>query len=81
MRLSVLDRGHSLSQKLKFKLITWVSGFPPPDVVKTLAYREAFFGGPQSELTEQVMRGPSGWSVFERELFAAYVSRLNRCVF
>jgi len=28
-----------------------------------------------------VMRGPSPWSVGERELFAAFVSRLNQCVF
>jgi hypothetical protein len=28
-----------------------------------------------------VMRGPSQWSVGEREIFAAYVSQLNQCVF
>jgi len=28
-----------------------------------------------------VMRGPSPWSVGERELFAAVTSRLNQCVF
>jgi hypothetical protein len=27
------------------------------------------------------MRGPSPWTVGERETFAAFVSRLNRCVF
>jgi len=27
------------------------------------------------------MRGPSEWSVGERELFAAYTSKLNQCVF
>jgi len=27
------------------------------------------------------MRGPSTWSVGERELFAAFTSRLNQCVF
>jgi len=27
------------------------------------------------------MRGPSPWSVGERELFAAVTSRLNQCVF
>jgi hypothetical protein len=52
-----------------------------PDVVKTLLYRKAFFGHWQSELTQQVMRGPSEWTVGERELFAAYVSRLNHCPF
>jgi hypothetical protein len=52
-----------------------------PGVVRTLFYRKEFFGRPFSELTQQVMRGPSPWSVGERETFAAFVSRLNQCVF
>jgi uncharacterized peroxidase-related enzyme len=52
-----------------------------PGVVRTLRYRKGFFGRPFSELTQQVMRGPSPWSVGERELFAAFVSRINQCVF
>jgi hypothetical protein len=28
-----------------------------------------------------VMRGPSEWSPGERELFAAFASHLNQCVF
>jgi hypothetical protein len=52
-----------------------------PGVVRTLRYRKDFFGHPVSELTQQVMRGPSPWSVGEREMFAAFVSRLNQCVF
>jgi hypothetical protein len=52
-----------------------------PGVVRTLRYRKSFFGSPFSELTQQVMRGPSPWTVGERELFAAFVSRLNQCVF
>jgi hypothetical protein len=81
MRLSVLEHGHTLGQKLLFRVIKLVSGFAPPDVVRTLHYRKAFFGRPQSHLTQLVMRGDSGWTVAERELFAAYVSRLNQCVF
>jgi hypothetical protein len=52
-----------------------------PGVVRTLLYRKSYFGRPFSELTQQVMRGPSPWTVGERELFAAFVSRLNQCVF
>lgn len=52
-----------------------------PGVVRTLLYRKAFFGRPFSELTQQVMRGSSPWTVGEREMFAAFVSRLNQCVF
>jgi hypothetical protein len=52
-----------------------------PGVVRTLLYRKEFFGCSFSALTHQVMRGPSPWSVGEREMFAAFVSRLNQCVF
>ena len=39
------------------------------------------FGRPHSAHTQAVMRGPSEWSIGERELFAAFVSRLNKCEF
>jgi hypothetical protein len=52
-----------------------------PGVVRTLLYRKEFFGRSFSALTQQVMRGPSAWTVGEREMFAAFVSRLNQCLF
>jgi hypothetical protein len=58
-----------------------VSGFRAPDVIRTLAYHKKFFGDPHRAHTHEAMRGPSEWSVGERELFAAFVSRLNQCTF
>jgi hypothetical protein len=81
MRLSRLDHGHTLGQKLILGLIRLGSGFRAPDVVRTILYRRAFFGAAQSALTQQVMRGPSDWTVGQRELFAAFVSRLAQCPF
>ena len=52
-----------------------------PDVARVLAYRPEMFGVPFSMCLEDVMRGPSDWSVGERELFAAFVSRTNQCPF
>jgi hypothetical protein len=80
VRLKCLDDGHRLAEKLKLAFIGLVGG-KPPDVVKMLLYRPAFFGQPFSDLLQDVMRGPSRWSEGERELFAAYTSQLNRCRF
>ena len=81
MRLKAVERGERLADRAQYALIRLVSGFRAPDVVRTLAYRKAFFGEPHSIHTQAVMRGPSAWTVGERELFAAFVSRLNKCLF
>jgi hypothetical protein len=44
-------------------------------------YRSAFFGKPMSRVFQTVMRGRSSWSIGQRELFAAFVSRQNSCDF
>jgi hypothetical protein len=80
MRLTKVHRGHRLSDKLKLAAMRVFAGHAP-GVVRTLLYRKTFFGERFSQLTQQVMRGPSQWSVGEREMFAAFVSRLNQCVF
>jgi hypothetical protein len=51
------------------------------DVGCMLTHRPELFGRPFSEALQDVMRGPSDWSVAERELFAAFVSSLNQCPF
>ncbi len=80
MRLKKVHQGHRLPDKLMLTMMNLIVGHAP-GVVRTLRYRKEFFGHPVSELTEQVMRGPSPWTVGERETFAAFVSRLNKCVF
>lgn len=81
MRLRRVDNGHRLPERLKLLLIRVLGRRRPPDVVKTLLYRPEFFGRPMCAWTQAVMRGPSPWSVAERELFAAVTSRWNQCVF
>ena len=81
MRLEALDRGHPLRTKALFAMIRLVSRHPVPDVVKTLMYRGDFFGKPMGAVFQEVMRGPSEWSIGDRELMAAYVSKVNECEF
>ena len=81
MRLARVEHGHRLGEKLKLILIRLLSRRRVPDVVKTILYRPELWGRPMCAWTQAVMRGPSEWSVGERELFAAFTSRLNQCVF
>ena len=81
MRLEAVARGRGIRAKAKLTMIRLLSGAPAVDVVKTLEFRPGFFGTPFNNLIQEVMRGPSEWSVGERELFAAFVSKRNRCLF
>jgi hypothetical protein len=81
MRLNCVARGDRLLARLFYAFIRTRSGFRAPDVARTVRYRPLFFGRPHSAHTQAVMRGPSDWSIGERELFAAFVSRMNECHF
>jgi uncharacterized peroxidase-related enzyme len=79
MRLDILDRGHRLRTKAVLALIRLVSRQPAVDAVKLAFYRPDFYGG--GPLTHEAMRGPSEWSIGDRELMAAFVSQVNECPF
>ena len=81
MRLDVLDHGHKLCTKALFALIRVVSRHRAPDVLRVLMYRPEFFGAPINEVFQEAMRGPSEWTVGERELMASFVSKTNECEF
>jgi hypothetical protein len=51
------------------------------DISLALRFRPELFGEPFSEYLQEVMKGSSEWSEAERELFAAFVSKLNQCPF
>lgn len=79
MRLEILDRGHRLHTKAIMAMIRVFSGHPVVDAVKLAFYRPNFYGG--GPLTHEAMRGQSDWSIGDRELMAAYVSKVNDCPF
>ena len=81
MRLHRLERGHRRGVRFFLWFAKLVSRKEPGDVVKTLYYRPEFWGAAYSTLLNDMMRGPSEWTVGERELFAAFTSRLNQCPF
>lgn len=79
MRLAILDKGHGWGKKLLFALIRVASRHPVLDVVKLAGYRADFYGDPMQAVTQEAMRGPSAWSVGDRELMAAVIARANEC--
>jgi hypothetical protein len=81
MRLPRVERRPDPKGRLVMVAMRVLARREPPDVVRTLFYRRRFFGSPFSNALEEVMRGPSEWSVGERELFAAFVSVQNQCPF
>jgi uncharacterized peroxidase-related enzyme len=81
MRLEILNRGYRPGTKLLFALIRLFSGHPVPDAAKLVFYRPDFYGAAAKEFTHEAMRGPSAWSVGDRELMAAYVSKINQSAF
>jgi uncharacterized peroxidase-related enzyme len=81
MRPDVLNSGYSPGTKALFWLIKVFSGSPPPDAAKLVFYRPGFYGRRAKKFTHEAMRGPSAWSVADRELMAAYVSKVNETAF
>jgi uncharacterized peroxidase-related enzyme len=81
MRLSEIDRGDTLADRLLISFISLVSGMRLPDAARVAFYHKNFFGIPMGAWTQAAMRGPSDWSVGERELMAAMVAKWNSCDF
>lgn len=80
MRLPTYEWGARRSQRA-FVRLTRALGAELDDVGKASLRRPGFFGRPFLRLAQTLLRGPSAWSVGERELFAAVVSRTNSCEF
>jgi uncharacterized peroxidase-related enzyme len=81
LRLRILERSQRLRARAAIRLIGLRSRTKPDDIARILLYRPGFFGRPYLRLLRAVMRGRSEWTVGERELFAAFVSRRNACTF
>ena len=81
MRLKNVESAHRLPQKLMLGAIRLVLRERAPDILRTVWYRPEFFGRNYGAYIQEVMRGASEWTVGERELIAAFVSKKNACSF
>lgn len=81
MRLEILNTHYGLRAKAIFALVRLVSRRPLPDAARLGFYRPDFYGRLSNQLAHEAMRGPSAWSVGDRELMAALVSQANQSAF
>lgn len=80
MRLPEILQPHGLVQRVAYFLIKRQAGAVPGPIA-IQSYRRSFFGVDFAKLLEQALRGPSTWSIGERELFAAFVAKQNECAY
>jgi uncharacterized peroxidase-related enzyme len=81
MRLGEIERGDSLGSRFLIRMTSMVSGMRLPDAARVAFYHKGFVAGPLGAWTQATMRGPSSWSIGERELMAAMVAQWNSCPF
>lgn len=81
MRLSEVERGDTIGTRALIGFISLISGMRLPDAARVAFYHRGFVGGSLGAWTQRTMRGPSSWTIAERELMASLVAKWNTCPF
>jgi uncharacterized peroxidase-related enzyme len=81
MRLAEVERGDSPKHRLLIRTISAASRMRLPDAARVAFYDQQFAGRALGAWAQATMRGPSSWTVSERELMAATVATWNSCPF
>ncbi|MFX0573191.1 carboxymuconolactone decarboxylase family protein [Nocardia nepalensis] len=81
MWLDAVESDQELPARIMFAGMERFGRTEVPAVLKVLFYRHRYFGTPLSDLIQDAMRGPSFWSIAEREIFATRASQSNECPF
>jgi uncharacterized peroxidase-related enzyme len=81
MRLPEIDRGDTLAHRTLIGFISTVARMRLPDAARVAFSHQDFLGQTLGGWTQATMRGPSEWSVSERELMGSMVARWNACAF
>jgi hypothetical protein len=77
MRLNILNSGYRFGTKMLFTLIHLVTRQPVPDAARLVFYRPDFYGAPMKAITHPAMRGPSAWSVGDRDFCSSAATSSN----
>jgi AhpD family alkylhydroperoxidase len=81
MRLGEIERGDTLGHRALIGMISLVARMRLPDAARVAFYHQNIMAGTMGTWTQTALRGPSPWSISERELMAALVAVWNTCPF
>ena len=81
MLLNQADLSGRVNDRLLLRMISWASGKRRRgrDTFRANLKHQVYFGTSMGAWTQAAMRGPSAWSIGERELMAALVAKWNAC--
>jgi uncharacterized peroxidase-related enzyme len=83
MLLKEVDRSGRVNDRLLLRMISWASGKRQKgsNALQSKLDQQVYFGASMGRWTQAAMRGPSAWSIGERELMAALVAKWNDCIY
>lgn len=83
MLLKEVDFSGRVNDRLLLRMISWASGRrrEGENPFRVDLGHQLHFGASMGAWTQAAMRGPSAWSIGERELMAALVAQWNACIY
>lgn len=75
------ERDGRANERVLNRFVSLAAGVRAPDAPRVTLKNKAFFGVSMGAWTQAAMRGPSAWSIGEREVMAAMVAQWNDCAF
>ena len=79
MLLHQIERGTYFNHRLLRRFISLASGMRFRGAARIALHKKTLLGASLGAWTQSAMRGPSAWSVAERELMAAMAAQWNGC--
>lgn len=83
MLLNEADLSGRVNDRILLRMISWASGKRRKGrrTLRADLSHQVHFGASMGAWTQAAMRGPSAWSIGERELMAALVAKWNACMY
>lgn len=76
-----MDRDARTDDRALNRFISMAAGVRAPDTLRVILKSKALSGASMGGWTQVAMRGPSAWSIGEREMMAALIAKWHACAF